>query len=135
MDKQDPPNPPCYQFTMGLNRFRQRKRCCDVTPSRQEGSMMRHLANAQYWTGQAGGNTGCLFPKFGGPVCANWFSNCPLDRVLTYKNLIAPTPLAGGRIIFTFSGVRRPSSHLVTGHFKEKYLSYLYHIWYWCLLG
>ena len=36
----------------------------------------------------AGGNTGCLFLTFGGPVCADRFSNCPLDRVLTYKNLI-----------------------------------------------
>ena len=25
---------------------------------------------------------------FGGPVHANRISNCPLDRVLTYKNLI-----------------------------------------------
>ena len=25
---------------------------------------------------------------FGGPVCAERISNCPLDRVLTYKNLI-----------------------------------------------
>ena len=24
----------------------------------------------------------------GGPVCADRISNCPLDRVLTYKNLI-----------------------------------------------
>ena len=36
----------------------------------------------------AGGNTGRLFLAFGGPVCADWISNCPLDRVLTYKNLI-----------------------------------------------
>ena len=36
----------------------------------------------------AGGNTGRLFLTFGGPVCADRFSNCPLDRVLTYKNLI-----------------------------------------------
>ena len=35
-----------------------------------------------------GGNTGRLFLTFGGPVCADWISNCPLDRVLTYKNLI-----------------------------------------------
>ena len=35
--------------------------------SRQEVNTMRHLANAQYW---------------------DRFSNCPLDRVLTYKNLI-----------------------------------------------
>ena len=49
---------------------------------------MRHLANAQYWDRPAGGNTGRLFLAFGGPVCADRFSNCPLDRVLTYKNLI-----------------------------------------------
>ena len=33
-------------------------------------------------------NTGRLFLAFGGPVCADRISNCPLDRVLTYKNLI-----------------------------------------------
>ena len=31
----------------------------------------------------AGGNTGRLFLTFGGPVCADRFSICPLDRVLT----------------------------------------------------
>ena len=36
----------------------------------------------------AGGNTGRRFLMFGGPVCADRISNCPLDRVLTYKNLI-----------------------------------------------
>ena len=36
----------------------------------------------------AGGNTGRVFLAFGGPVCADRISNCPLDRVLTYKNLI-----------------------------------------------
>ena len=36
----------------------------------------------------AGGNTGRLFLTFGGPVCTDRISNCPLDRVLTYKNLI-----------------------------------------------
>ena len=35
-----------------------------------------------------GGNTGRLFLTFGGPVCADRISYCPLDRVLTYKNLI-----------------------------------------------
>ena len=49
---------------------------------------MRHLANAQYWDRPAGGNTGHLFLAFGGPVCADRISNYPLDRVLTYKNLI-----------------------------------------------
>ena len=56
--------------------------------SRQEVNAMRHLANAQYWDRPAGGNTGRLFLAFGGPVCADRISNCPLDRVLTYKNLI-----------------------------------------------
>ena len=36
----------------------------------------------------AGGDTGRLFLAFGRPVCADRISNCPLDRVLTYKNLI-----------------------------------------------
>ena len=36
----------------------------------------------------AGGDTGHLFLMFGGPVCADRISYCPLDRVLTYKNLI-----------------------------------------------
>ena len=49
---------------------------------------MRHLASAQHWTGLAGGDTGRLFLTFGGPVCADRISYCPLDRVLTYKNLI-----------------------------------------------
>ena len=49
---------------------------------------MRHLANAQYWDPPAGGNTRRLFPAFRGPVCADRISNCPLDRVLTDKNLI-----------------------------------------------
>ena len=56
--------------------------------SRQEANTMRHLASAQYWDRPAGGNTGRLFLAFGGPVCADRISNCPLDRVLTYKNLI-----------------------------------------------
>ena len=56
--------------------------------SRREGSTTRHLASAQHWTGLAGGDTGRLFLTFGGPVCADRISYCPLDRVLTYKNLI-----------------------------------------------
>ena len=46
------------------------------------------------------------------------------------------TPVGGGHIIFAFSGVCRPTSgRLVSAHLKEKYLSYLYQIWYGCLLG
>ena len=63
------------------------KKMHDITLSRQEGSMVRHLASVHHWTGLAGGNTGRLFLTYGGPVCADWISNCPLDRVLTYKNL------------------------------------------------
>ena len=58
-----------------------RKRCYDVTLSRQEGSMTRHLASAQYWAGLAGGDTGRLFLTFGGPVRADRISYCPLDRM------------------------------------------------------
>ena len=56
--------------------------------SRQEVNTIRHLVNAQYWDRPTGGNTGRLFLAFGGPVCADRISNCPLDWVLTYKNLI-----------------------------------------------
>ena len=42
---------------------------------------MRHLASAQYWDRPAGGDTGRLFLAFGGLVCANRISNCPLDRI------------------------------------------------------
>ena len=36
----------------------------------------------------AGGDTGRLFLMFGRPVYADQNSICPVDRVLTYKNLI-----------------------------------------------
>ena len=46
--------------------------------------MMRHLANAQYWTGPASGNTGQFFLSFGRPVCADQINNCAWDMdVLT----------------------------------------------------
>ena len=48
----------------------------------------------------AGGNTGRLFLAFGGPVCADRISNCPLDRVLTYKNLIISPDESRGYIGF-----------------------------------
>ena len=50
--------------------------------------MTRHLASAQNCAGLAGGDTGRLFLTFGRPVRADRISYCPLDRVLTYKNLI-----------------------------------------------
>ena len=49
---------------------------------------MRHLTSAHYWTGLAIGNTGRLFLTFGGLVSTDRISNCPLDRILNYKNLI-----------------------------------------------
>ena len=48
------------------------------------------------------------------------------------KILFMSTPLGDGHIIFAFSVVRHPS-RLISGHFKEKYLSYVYHIWYGCV--
>ena len=32
-------------------------------------------------------------------------------------------------------GVRRPASHLVSRHFRQQFLSYLYQIWHAGLLG
>ena len=87
MDTQDPPSDPAISFTRGLIGLDNEKdamtSCC---LDRKE--VRRHLASAQYWTGLAGGNTGLLFLTFGGPVCADRIIYCPLDRVLTYKNLI-----------------------------------------------
>ena len=44
-------------------------------------------------------------------------------------------PLGGGHIIFAFSTVRRPASQLVSIHFRQQFLSYLYQIWHAGLLG
>ena len=44
-------------------------------------------------------------------------------------------PLGGWHIIFAFSAVRRPPSHLVSRHFRQQFLSYLYPIWHAGLLG
>ena len=56
-----------------------------------------------------------------------------------YK-LIMSTHWGGGHIIFAFSAVcrpasRRPASHLVSRHFRQYFLSYLYQIWHAGLLG
>ena len=85
--------------------FRQRKRCYDVTLSRQEGSTIRHLASAHHWAGLAGGDTGRLFLTFGGPVRADRISYCPLDRVLTYKNLIYLLNLQASNIIYKLPNI------------------------------
>ena len=99
---------------------------------------VRHATWQVHSTGPAQPvETGRLFLTFGGLVCADRISNCPLDRVLTYlliKFAIMSTPLGGGHIISAFFR-RPPSRRLVSTHLKEKYLSYLYQIWYGCLLG
>ena len=60
MDRRSPPNKPRYKLTRGLSGFRQQKRCHDIM-SRQEVSIVHHLTG---------------------------IANCPLGKVLTYKNLI-----------------------------------------------
>ena len=74
MGSKEPPNQPLCQLNRGLNRFRQQKRCDDVSLSRQEGSTMLHLANADSVTSPAGGNTGQLFLLFGGTGHAKQYS-------------------------------------------------------------
>ena len=81
---------------------------------------MRHLANAQYWDRPAGGDTGRLFLAFGGPVCADRISICPLDRVLTYKNLIyllnlqfRPTEIVDCDILIQYTNYCHPI-HLIS---------------------
>ena len=85
MDTQDPPKPvplSAYKGLIGLDNEKDAMMSCCLD------STMLHLANAQYCTGLTGGSTGCLFLMFGGPVYADRISNCPLDRILTYRNLI-----------------------------------------------
>ena len=48
---------------------------------------------------------------------------------------LCPPHWGGGHIIFAFSAVRRPASHLVSRHFRQQFLSYLYQIWHAGLLG
>ena len=64
--------------------------------------MMCHLASAQYWDRPAGGDTGCLFLAFGELICTGRISSCPLDRVLTYKNLIYSLNLQICTLVSTF---------------------------------
>ena len=54
---------------------------------------------------------------------------------LNMHSIIMSTPLGGGHIIFAFSAIRRPASHLVSRHFRQQFLSYLYQIWHAGLLG
>ena len=75
---------------------------------------MRHLANAQYWDRPAGGNTGRLFLVFGGPVCADRISNCLLDRVVTYKNLIYLLNLQFDKFEHDFQAANLPEGKYIT---------------------
>ena len=56
-------------------------------------------------------------------------------ELYSVDSIIMSTPLGGGHIIFAFSAVRRPASHLVSRHFRQQFLSYLYQIWHAGLLG
>ena len=88
MDTQDLSHRPRCQLTRGLIGLDNEK---DAMTS---GCLDRKEVRGTIWgvhsttDRPAGGNTGRLFLAFGGPVCADRISNCPLDRVLTYKNLI-----------------------------------------------
>ena len=54
---------------------------------------MHHLANAQYWTGPASGNTGRLFQSSGVPACADRNSNCPFGRMYQRNKMLHFMPL------------------------------------------
>ena len=57
--------------------------------SRQEGSTTRHLGSALVlWTGQPVETQDVFFRCLVGRSAPTGLANCPLDRVLTYKNLV-----------------------------------------------
>ena len=60
---------------------------------------------------------GNLYYIFISGQIASYVINCLGNIIYPYS----------AHIIFAFSGIRRPS-RLVSGHFKEKYLSYVYEI-------
>ena len=91
MDTQDPPNRPRYQLTRGLRGLDNEKdamtsRCLDRKEVRH--ATLRAHTGTGTLVGALCTHIRRLFLSFGGPVCADRISNCPLDRVLTYKNLI-----------------------------------------------
>ena len=91
MDTQDPPNRPRYQLTRGLIGLDNEKdamtsRCLDRKEVRH--ATLRAHTGTGTLVGALCTHIRRLFLSFGGPVCADRISNCPLDRVLTYKNLI-----------------------------------------------
>ena len=55
-----------------------------------------------------------------------------VKKIFAVNLIVMSTPLGGGHIIFAFSAVRR---HLVSRHFRQQFLSYLYQIWHAGLLG
>ena len=61
------------------NTCAKRKRCYDVTLSIHEGSKMPGKCTVLDW--RFNGKTGWPFLSFGGPVCSDRISNCPLDRM------------------------------------------------------
>ena len=77
MDKRGPPNQPHIHLTSGHLRLEEQKRCYDITLSSQE---VLHAPSE------------CLKPSWS----CRWrykmsfsvIANCPLGKVLTYKNLI-----------------------------------------------
>ena len=91
MDTQDPPIRPRYQLTRGLIGLDSEKdamtsRCLDRKEVRH--ATLRAHTGTGTLVGALCTHIRRLFLSFGGPVCADRISNCPLDRVLTYKNLI-----------------------------------------------
>ena len=91
MDTQDPPIRPRYQLTRGLIGLDNEKdamtsRCLDRKEVRH--ATLRAHTGTGTLVGALCTHIRRLFLSFGGPVCADRISNCPLDRVLTYKNLI-----------------------------------------------
>ena len=87
MDTQDSPNQCRYQLTKGLIGLDNEKDamtpCCLNRKDVQCATWRVHSTRPARPVETQDG-----FLLFGGPACADQISNCPLDRVLTYKNLI-----------------------------------------------
>ena len=108
MDTQDPPNRPHYQLTRGLIGLDNKKdamtsRCLDRKEVRH-ATWRTHTGTGPL-VGALSAHIRRLFLSFGGPVCADRISNCPLDRVLTYKNLIYLLNLQFHSIFCKFSSI------------------------------
>ena len=107
MNRQDPPNRPRYQLTRGLIGLYNKK------------DAMTSLCLDRKYDVPPGECTvlGRLFLLFGGPVCADWISNCPLDRVLTSKNLIYLLNLQ----FYQFGYITSCNKIMMTIHRKDEY--------------